>query len=374
MTAQTPSTTFETVTQRVVYSYQRQMPDFAPLLRESLSPSERDKMRVSQQDLDTFFRALYQCAYDEPATFGLPTSADAYVDDGYSKEEKRAVAGQIKKARNKLAAGVDYLRHIGQKGTLDGDQLRLSVDDYASFFAKGPRVKRKLVQGMQAAGLSVSERENTVLIGNTTYPQMMPALQALAQACAQREDQRLAALLFARCDFRALDAGFEPDLLDMLQTAFASTEYSRAVELHKTLAGMGYEPSLEIAGAHNWRVRYQGKRAIKSTAFFEYEYDERGKRPLRTTVKCAATNRLVPLLSQQPAGLQQDFFQHAHSCGAPKCSWCKTRKSLNPSVLRYGGEQRTICWWMQRHFAKLDGAAVDLVVQYAQLHESLLAA
>jgi hypothetical protein len=374
MTAQAPNTNFDIVTQRVVFSYQRQMPEFAPLLPESLSASERDEMQASQQDLDAFFRALYQCAYDRPETFGLPTDDDVCIKPGASKEEKQAVTRVVKKARDKMATAVDYLYHAGRHGTRVADKLRLSQDDYASFFAKSPRVKRKLVQGMQSVGLTVSEQEDGVLIGNTTYTQMMPALGALSQACAQRDDQRLAATLFARCDFRALDAGFEPDLLTMLQTALTPTEYDRAVELHNTLTGMDYQASLEIAGVHNWRVQYQGNRTIKSSAFFEYEYDERENRPLRTTIKCAATNRLVPLLPDQSARLQQDFFQHAHSCGAPKCSWCKTRKSLNPSVLEFGGEKRTICWWMQRHFDKVDDQTIDLVKQYAQLHESLAAA
>ena len=374
MTAQTPNTIFETVTQRVVFSYQRQMPGFAPRLPESLSPGERDEMRLSQQDLDAFFRALYQCAYDRPETFGLPVIDDVCIEPGAGKEQKQVVTKTVKKARDKMVTAVDYLYHVGRHGKCAADRLLLSQEDYTAFFTKRPRVKRKLVQGMQVVGLTVSEQEDAVLIGNTTYPHMMPALRALAQACAQRDDRRLAALLFARCDLRALDAGFEPDLLDMLQTVLAPTEYDRAVGLHNALAEMDYKASLSIGGVHNWRVQYQGKRAVKSTAFFEYEYDEREKRPLRTTVKCAATNRLVPLLPDQSARLQQDFFRHAHSCGAPKCSWCKTRKGLNPSVLQVDGEKRTICWWMQRHFVELDEEAIELVRQYAQLHEALLAA
>jgi hypothetical protein len=350
------------------------MPGFAPLLPQPLSPGEPNEMQASQQDLDAFFRAFYQCAYDRPETFGLPTSEDVCVKQGDSKEQKQAVTRAVKKARDKMMTAVDYLYYVGQHGRRAARGLLVSQDDYASFFAKSPRVKRKLVQGMQSVGLTVSEQADGILIGNTTYPRMMQALVALARACAQREDQRLAALLFARCDFRALDADFEPHLLDMLQTALAPTEFDHAVELHKILTGMDYRASLEISGAHNWRVQYQGKRAIKSAPFFEYEYDEREKRPLRTTVKCAATNRLVPLLPDQPAPLQQDFFRHAHSCGAPKCSWCKTRKSLNPSVLEVDGDKRTICWWMQRRFDKLDDQAVDMVKQYALLHEGLLAA
>jgi hypothetical protein len=373
MTAQDANTAFENVTQRVVYSYLQQMPGRAPLLPEGLSLDERDKLRGAQ-DLYAFFRALYQAAYDQPETFGLPTTEDVCVEPGAGKELKQAVARAVKKARDKIEAAVEYLYHVGRHGEHGADGLRLSQDDYTSFFAKGPRVKRKLVQGMQATGLTVTEREDGVLVGHSSHPRIMPALRSLALACTRRDDQRLATMLFARCDFRALDAGFEPDPLDMLQTALAPAEYDRAVELHRTLTGMDYKASLEIAGAHNWRVQYQGKRAIKSTAFFEYEYDERDKRPVRATVKCAATNRLVPLLPQQPTLLQQDFFRHAHSCGAPKCSWCKTRKSLNPSVLKHDGEKRTICWWMQRHFSELDDQAIDLVQQYAQLHEALLAA
>jgi len=203
---------------------------------------------------------------------------------------------------------------------------------------------------------------------------MMLALQALAKACAQRNDRRLATLLFSRCDPSALDTNYQPGILDMLQTALSPTEYEHAVELHRTLTEMGFKPSLDIGGVHNWRVRYQGKRAIKATPLLEFEYDEREMFPLQMRVKCASTNRLVPLLSQQSALLQQDFYRHAHSCGAPKCSWCKKRKGLNPSKLEYDGSQRTICWWMQRHFTELDSTAVDLVKQYAQLHEALLAA
>jgi hypothetical protein len=374
MTSQGSNPAFENISQRVVFSHQRQMPEFDPVLPDSLSPSEQRDLYVAQQELDAFFRALYQSIYDHPETFGLPTAEDVYVDRGDDKEQKQAVARQVKKPRDKMVHGVDFLYHVAQRGTPVEGQLRLGKDEYDSFFAKRPRVKQKLVRGMLTVGLDVSEQNDAVLVSNTRYPHMMPALQALAQACALRDDERLGTWLFARCDLRALDAGYQPDILETLQTALSPAELEHAIELHHALTEMAYKPTLEIGGVHNWRVRYQGKRKIKATPLFEYEYDEREKHPLRLRVKCVATNRLVPLLAQQPALLQQDFFRHAHNCGAPKCSWCKTRKGLNPSVLKYAGERRTICWWMQRHFTELDHQAVDLVRQYALLHEMLLAA
>jgi hypothetical protein len=124
-------------------------------------------------------------------------------------------------------------------------------------------------------------------------------------------------------------------------------------------------------GTISQRVAFSYQR---QTPFFEFEYDERQGHQLVMRVKCASTNRLVPLLDGQPASLQQDFYRHAHNCGAPKCSWCKTRKALSPSVIEHAGSEKTICWWMQRRFTEMDGKAVDLVKQYALLHEALVAA
>jgi hypothetical protein len=358
----------------VVFSYQRQLPEFAPLLPESLSPSEQDEMQVSQRELGAFFRALYQCAYDHPTTFGLPTVDDVYVDQGDSKEKKQDVARQTKKPRDKMVHAVDFLYHIGRQGMYGDRQLRLAKEDYDAFFAKSPRVKQKLVKGMQSVGLTVSEQADAVVVANEHYPHMMLALKPLAEACAQRDDNRLSTFLFAHCDLRALDANYEPDPLDMLQAVLSPAEYERAVEVHHTLVEMAYKPSIDIGGVHSWRIRYQGNRAIKGTALVEFEYDERQRHPLLTRVRCVSTNRLVPLLAQQSPVLQQDFYRHAHSCGAPKCSWCKTRKALGPSVLEYGGEKRTICWYMQRRFTEVNGEAVTLVKHYALLHEALLPA
>lgn len=374
MTSQAPNPKFENVAQRVVFSYRRQMPRFEPVLFESLSPSEQDKMRVSQRELDAFFRAFYQSVSDDPERYGLSIAGDVCLEPGASKERKQAVTKTIKKARDKLVLGVEYLYHVGCQGTHVDGQLRVEQEIYEAFFAKGPRVKQKLVQGMQAVGLTVSEQDATTVVANAHYPNMMLALETLARACAQRDDQRLGTWLFACCDLRALDAGYRPGALDLLHTALVPGEYARAVEIHHALAEKGYEPLVGVGGADNWRIQYQGPRAIKGTPILELQYDERKRYPLQTWVKCASTNRLVPLLAQQPLFLQKDFFQHAHSCGAPKCSWCKTRKGLNPSVLEFEGEKRTICWWMQRHFVELDGRAVDLVRQYVLLHEALLAA
>ena len=363
---------YANVAQRVVSSYLRQIPEFVPVLPEGLSSGERRELQDSQKELDAFFRAFYQVVFDHPETFGLPLTEDVYVDEGTGKEAKQDIGRKIKKTRGKMEHAIDFLYLVGQRGALTGRHLRLGAEDYASFFAKNPRVKRKLVNGMQAVGLTVAERDDAIMVGNTQHPDMMLALKTLAEACEQRDNMRVAKFLFARCDFRALDAGYEPAVLDMLRTATSRAEFECVMQLHLAMVEMGYVPTLDIFGVHAWRVQYQGRRAIKATPLLEFEYDDRQKHPLVTRVKCASTNRLVPLLSHQPASLQQDFFRHANNCGGAKCGWCKTRKGMGPSVLEYAGDKKTICWYMQRRFAEMNVEAVGLVKRYALFHEALV--
>ena len=361
-----PRTVFRGLAQRVVYSYLRQLPD-EPALS---GPSE---MQASQIELHGFFCDYYQRAYDQPETFGLPVTEDLCTGQGASKEEKRAVATQTKKVRVKMGHGLDFVYLAGQQGKVVDRGLEMGREDYDAFLSKNARAKRKSLDGLREVGLGVDEEDGVIRVTNTRYPHMMPALQALVKACQARDDKAAQQMLFARCDLRALEPDYWPEALDVLRAVMPSSAYEHAVRLHHMLGEMGYKPNLRFANVFDWKVEYQGSRKIKSTPFFEFEYDDRQKVQLVMRVKCASTNRLVPLLSQQPVSLQQDFYEHAHNCGAPKCDWCKTRKSLGPSVLEWDDSKKTICWWMQRHFRKVNGEAVEMVRHYALFHEALVA-
>jgi len=223
-------TAFDNISQRVVFSYRRQLKEFVPAILEDLSAGEHQGMEASQKDLHGFFSAFYRCAHDDPAAFGLPITEDVCTNEGDGKDEKRVVATQVRKVRVKMDHGIDFLWLLGRQGALVGEGLRLSREDYADYFAKSPRVKRKMLKGMAAAGLTVSELEDAVMITNAHYPAMMPAFKALVEACLQLDDERLARFLFTRCDFRVLDADYGPDVLDVLRTAVSPSECELAVE------------------------------------------------------------------------------------------------------------------------------------------------
>ena len=143
---------FQSISQRVAFTYQRQLTAFSPVISGQLSAAESQVMHDSQRDLHSFLGALYACAYDDPAVFGLPVTEDVCVNEGDGKDEKQVVARQVKKARVKMEFGIDFLWLLGRQGALVRDGLRLSREDYATYLAKSPRVKRKMLRGMAAVG------------------------------------------------------------------------------------------------------------------------------------------------------------------------------------------------------------------------------
>ena len=369
-----PIPIFENISQRVVNSYIKQLSEFSPVISDMNSADLLDGIRNSQTALHNFYLRFYQQAFDHPEYFGLPIKEDACMVPGNSKEEKRIITSKFKKPRDTMAYGIDFLVLAGNQGQLVNGNLHLAVQQFSAFFAKNPRVKRKVLTGMESAGLIVDEQDDRVIVKNTQFPEMMPALKSLAQACEKISDTRIGRFLFSRCDFRALDTEYQPDVLDMLHPILPPESKEDILGLHQYLSEYDYEPALNMGGISEWRIQYQGNRKIKATPFFEIEYDERLQNQFVMRVKCASTNRLVPLLNDQPVTLQKDFFTYSNKCGGVSCGWCKTRKGMGPSVIQFDGAKKTICWYMQRYFYTVDSMAVKLIQQYTALHEGLLTA
>lgn len=353
---------FENVSQRVVNSYQRALAEFTPVMPEHLAQSGHDAMSASQKTLHDFFQAFYERVYQQPEIFGLPVAEDVSLGENVDQKTRQAKSRKIKKPLEAIEYGLDFLFLLGQQGTLAGQTVQLEHDAYAAFLTKQPRVKKAFLKGMEAVGLSISETANGIEVQNIRYSEMMPALQVLAQACAQNADEYVRKFHFARCDFKALDPQYQLSVLDFLRM-YSSSEYQHAVEIHTMLTGMGYTPTYTHAEVCDWEIKYQGKRAVKATPLFQFQYSIRHARQARPHIKCAAANRISPVMPSQPESLQQDFYARTFQCAGAKCGWCKNRKSLGPSVLKYNGEKKTICWHVPSDIAALNADTVALVKQ-----------
>jgi hypothetical protein len=357
---------FDSIAQRVAYSYVR-----------SLAAAQQVGADASQRDLHAFFKAFYAALYDSPAQFGLPELEDDCIT-GAEKERTKKLAElnrKMQRPRDAIDAGLALLMLAGQKGLLavdpvTGEQmLLLDAGDYLPFL-KNAKIKKPFLAGLAGVGLSVSAYGECFALRSARFPAMLPALKALAPACAQAEDPKLGRFNFSRCDFQALDPQFHPTPLDLYR-AFPPDDYQRVARLHEYFLRMGYKPVFQIYGNFGWEVQYQGKRQVKSTPFFGVQYSERFQNPLRVQVKCASSNRLVPLLAGQPRALQADFFQRAYTCNGDACGWCKNRKNLGPSEIEFEGVRKTICWYSNPDIADLNDDAVTMIQQYAVMHEGL---
>ncbi len=321
---------------------------------------------AAQNDLHAFFRGFYDALFFHPEAFGLPLGPDLAVapDEANEKERKQEVMQKIKKPRTMILQGLDFLRLAGLEGRLDGAELL--HEDFPAL-CKTSGIARKFLGGLQGCGLEIHVAGPCASLSSKQFPEMFAGLRALARAC---DSEHLGSFHFARCDFRAGEPGYEADLQELFEV-FEPREMALASQLNELFSAKGYKTSLESHGPHQWVLKYQGSRKAKATPFFQIEYEERYSDPLRLTLKCASTNRIAPLLAGQPANLQADFARRVFRCNGDKCNWCRNQKSLGPSTLTIDGEERTVCWFSNGNIRERDEGVVELVRQYADLHDQL---
>ncbi len=355
---------FENISQRVVVSYLDHLADLQVVLPASAPPG----LEQSERDLHAFFEAFYTRLFNDPASFGLPLDEDAYVmSDRHGTNEKAEITKKVKKARDLMELGMGFLMQAGVKGRLRGGELLLDeavVNDYAG----KSKAKKQFLKGLEAVGLAIMPEGEGVVLRSERFPAMMPAFKMLAEACAPQG--RTGELNFGRCDFRALNPGYEPEAMDLYRV-FNPADFQRVAELHAYLAQLNYKPVYQYYGMSGWEVKYQGSRAKKGTPLVQIEYSERYLNQLRIFIKCAASNRIIPLLADRPLFLQEDFNRRANHCNGDKCNWCANKKSLGPTEWTFKGETRTICWYTNPDIHVVDDTTVDLVKEYVSLHEAL---
>jgi hypothetical protein len=348
---------FDTASQRVIYSHLRSLAEICTSADDS------------QQDLHSFFQVMYQQLYEQPKLFGLPVGADACLE--YAEPDRKnklvTVNRTLDRPRKLVNGGLDYLSGVGSAGQVDGKRMVMSAEEYRTLLSF-TKVKRQFIQGLAQAGWMVEEEDAQVTIINDCFPQMMPALKALAEAARTFEDEKIGRFHFARCDFRVLQEDYTPNVID-LYSIFDAESCAYLLNLHEYLTELKYKPQVEIYGIHAWVIKYQGNRKVKASSLYQVDFMERDRDPLRVYIKCASANRLVDIMPDQPYRIQEDFYNRTFHCS--DCGWCNTRKSLGPTLLKLGEQQKRICWFVLSDLPRLDGDVVGLVKQYIDLHETL---
>jgi hypothetical protein len=359
---------FTTISQRAAFPYLKLLTKILSPVGEvaPVIPLPVEDMLAPQQALHAFFSAFYKNLYEYPDRFGLPLGSDLSIAEYElnAKDKKQEVKRLLDKPRAAIASGLDFLMLAGVQGRVEGSSL-VFID--ANTVVKQSKIGRKFLQGFESVGLTLSTAGE---LQNAQFPQMMTALQALAQCCAAIEPELLGKFQFACCDFRAL-LKIEPTPMD-LYGVFEGETYERVVKLHHYFSAKQYKASCDIHDPSTWVVKYQGDRKVKATPLFQIEYDSRYSRPLRMQIKCASTSRIADLLPQQPQMLQDDFIRRANGCRGDECGWCRNNKNLGPTVVHYRGEPKTVCWYTTPDVHEFNENTVELIQQYEQMHAKLV--
>lgn len=363
---------FRNISQRIASSYYNQLAlyNFSPQVdydQGAINDAEK-----SFQDLYEFFKSFYNKLYFNPELFGLPVADDVCIlgDGTESQDQKQEINRKLQKPREIINMALEFLMFVGTEGNVEGQGLRIQQEALHEVMEK-PKVLKKILEGFEKAGLKLSDSEKSIILTNTLFPAMMPALKTFATHCAQYPDKPLGKFHFARCDFKVLQKQYDLDVAEIYRV-FSPDYLVRIQHLHKFFTDRGYKPLLQLGGVSGWVVKYQGKRQIKASPLFEVSYQERRKDPLEVFIKCASANRIIPLIEKQTKELQDDFYKRVYQCRGKDCGWCKNRKGLGPTVYHHhNGERLTACWYTNPDILNFNDEVVELIKQYAIMHEQL---
>jgi hypothetical protein len=361
--------TYTSIAQRVAASYLRFLTPSAVLFPER-SDGNLPPGLASQRDLHDFFQAFYHALFAHPEQFGLPlVEDDAYVEgEANGTAHKAELNRKLKRPRDLIHAGLGFLLEAGNAGLIQGEALQVPAATATQL--KKNRGLRTFLQGLRAAGLVLVEENGTTTLRNPSFPEMMPAFQALAQSCSANPKADLGLFHFSRCDLRALLPRYTIDVMDLYQALPPAASQYMAT-LHAYFLQKKYQPILAISGVSAWMVQYQGKRQIKSTPIFQVEYQERYRHPVTLFIKPASTSRIAPLIERHSPALQDDFFRRANYCRGDECGWCRNNKTLGPTAMQRHGEPVVVCWYTNPVVTPNE-QCVALIKEYVELHEELV--
>ncbi|CAK7026143.1 hypothetical protein KQI38_09460 [Tissierella carlieri] len=353
---------FQNISQRAAYEYCMAFSDYTSMVSEGLDYGIQEHVESSYKDLHKFFGDLYDELFYHPENFYLPTTEDMAYEDFEPKESRPEVTKAWYKPKTEIKNGLEFLYAIGQVGVINQQNLLLSKEQYNNIVKKS-KVKKQFIKSMQCVELHVIDEEENIIITNTRYPKMMPALKQLAVGCQQHKDE-MGFIYFYQCNFKAINPNYEIDAPTILKK-IATIQYDKIILLHNYLINQGYKAICKYPN-----ISYQGSRKSKSTPLLVISFDPRAKETFGFSLKLASINRLIPHIYNQPDFLQEDFNNRTRLCTG--CGWCNSRDGMNPSVFEYKGETKTLCCWysfiIHHH---LDDELFRVIKQYSILHQML---
>ena len=363
-------TAFPSGAHRIAWYLGASLAPLVEVIPDDWPAGRRDALLAGERALHAFFAALYADLYQQPTAYGLIETPDLVYEDHEWARERPDV--NRAKARNIHAIkALEALCDLVGLAQWDGDRLTVSraaaetlLDDLRPQSISRPRLKA-LWQALDRQGLTIAWGEALTIAA--APPELLLALQAMcARVTAANRALRLFA--FMRCDLRALQPDYAPDLRQALSILPPDTR-AQAEALVDHLAASGYRQEFTPNSypAASWVLLFSGNPRLKAGPLarlgFSYEY----RRRFYAELHCANPRYLAPLAAAKGREYAAWFSgQWPRECNG--CGYCQRFSEPGPFVIELAGQRRALCHSNWLRMRDPDAAQTANFLRMVELH------
>ncbi len=174
---------FESLAQRVIYSYAGTFPGFVPVKSDKASEH-------SQLELYSFIENMLQKLYEDPSLLALSFQEDDFYEDWALQKTKPKLIVAMKNYQKKINEFLMLLIKLGEAGTIEEDTLHVAVSKV--------KLTDSLLKRLERFGLACVRSEGEVVLSCKEHPDLFPAWKLLAEVSAGKKDP---AMYFSHCMF-----------------------------------------------------------------------------------------------------------------------------------------------------------------------------
>ena len=344
--------TFPSNAHRIAWYLGSSLLPFREVIPEDISGEKAKLLSIGEKSLHEFFAKLYSEMYRDPKAFRMAEVPDLYFENGEWYKNRP----DMTKARGKnshVLKALEALFTIGRLAKLSGNTLAISVSEYEQVIAEiipksisRPKMKG-FIAGLTKLGLIITGND-TLTIRSTQYPNMLIALKKMCRH-GGADDHELRLFAFYRCDFKALNAEYNPDISQILRI-IPEDEGETARAIIETMIGAGYQMKLQMGGYPNamWTLHFSGNDRFKVSSFFFLGFSLDFLNRFCVNLHCVNPQYLIPLVQNKGDEYSEWFVRNWRACDG--CGYCRGKfKNPGPYLVSYGGKKKGLCHqnWME---------------------------
>lgn len=156
---------FDSLSQRILYSYIATYPDFKPV--------DNGVSYESQKQMHDFIEDTLLLIYEHPELLGTPDEPDAYYENWALNNSNPSLINSMEKIESKFADFIEMLIKIGRLGKVDDNKLIIQKENWS--ITKPVKLKLELL------GISCEQTKEQSVLLVKKYPYIFPAWKSYSE-------------------------------------------------------------------------------------------------------------------------------------------------------------------------------------------------